>query len=77
MRLHALYLTGALIAMASPLSAGAQSLPQTDPSATNFQAGNRGAEQCAPGYVWEPGGYLGGGSWRPGHCASLSGTIDF
>lgn len=77
MRLHALYLTGALIAMASPLSAGAQLLPANDPSTASLQTVNPPAEQCAPGYVWEPGGYLGGGSWRAGHCASLSGTIDF
>jgi len=77
MRLQALYFIGAFAVTAIPLSAGAQSLRANDQSTTNAQAVNRPVQQCAPGWVWELGGYTGGGTWRPPHYASLSGTIDF
>ena len=69
MRLHALSLTGALIAAAIPLSAGAV------PVAANYEAGT-GARQvasatyaCPPGYYWEPNAYAPHGKFRPAHCA--------
>jgi hypothetical protein len=77
MRLKALYLIGALAVTAIPLSAGAQSLPANDQWTTNAQAVDPPVQQCAPGYVWEHGGYTGGGTWRPPHCASLGKTIWF
>jgi hypothetical protein len=82
MRLQTLYFIGTLAVAAIPLSAGAQSLPANDQWATeqwttNAQADNRAVQQCAPGWVWEHGGYTGGGTWRPPHCALLNGTIAF
>jgi hypothetical protein len=77
MRLQALYFFGALAVAAIPLSAGAQPLPANDQGTTNAQAANPPVQQCAPGWVWEDGGYSGSGTWRPPHCASLGGTIDF
>jgi hypothetical protein len=77
MRLHALYLIGALAVTAIPLSAGAQSLPANEQWTSNAQAVNQPVQKCAPGWVWEPSGYSGGGTWRPAHCASLGNTIDF
>jgi hypothetical protein len=77
MRLQALYFIGALAVTASPLSVGARSSPANDPGTTNAQANNPPVQQCAPGWVWEPGGYAGTGAWRAPHCASRSGTIAF
>ena len=78
MRLEALYFIGALAVTAIPLSAGAQSLPaNVQPTTTNAQAANAPAQQCPPGYDFEPGGYTGGGTWRPPFCGSRSQTIDF
>ena len=77
MRLQALYFIGALAVTAILLSAGAQSLPANHQWTTNGQADNQAVQQCPPGYVWEPAGYLGGGTWRPAFCGSRSKTIDF
>jgi hypothetical protein len=77
MRLQALYIIGALAVTATPLSAGAQSLPANGQPTTNAQAVDQAVQECAPGWVWEHGGYTGGGTWRPPHCASRSHTIDF
>lgn len=77
MRLQALYFIGALAAAAVPLSAGAQSLPANDQWTGNSQAAEQAGQTCPPGWVWEGAGYLGGGKWTPGHCASRSHTIDF
>ena len=77
MRLQALYFIGALAFAAIPLSAGAQSLPANEQSNANAQAVGPPAQQCPSGYDFEPGGYMGGGTWRPPHCASRSKTIDF
>lgn len=77
MRLQTLYLIGSLAVTAIPLSAGAQSLPANDQSTTNSQTADQADQTCPPGWVWEPAGYLGGGKWVPGHCASRSHTIDF
>jgi hypothetical protein len=77
MRLQMLYFLGALAVAAVPLSAGAQSLPANGQWTANAQADNQAAQQCPPNYDWEPAGYLGGGKWIPGHCASRDHTIDF
>jgi hypothetical protein len=91
MRLQTLYFIGTLAVAAIPLSAGAQSLPangqwasnsqaalpENDPSTNNAQTDNQAVPQCPPGYVWEPAGYLGGGTWHPAFCGSRSHTIDF
>jgi hypothetical protein len=69
MRLHALCLTGALIATAIPLSAGAV------PVAANYEAGASARQAasathtCPPDYYWEPNGYAPHGKFRPAHCA--------
>ena len=82
MRLQTLYFIGAFAVAAIPLSAGAQSLPANDQPAnhqwtSNAEADKPAVQQCPPGYVWEPAGYLGGGTWRPAFCGSRSKTIDF
>jgi hypothetical protein len=82
MRLQTLYFIGAFAVTAIPLSAGAQSLPANDQPAdhqwtSNAQADNQSVQQCPPGYVWEPAGYLGGGTWRAAFCGSRSKTIDW
>jgi multidrug efflux pump subunit AcrA (membrane-fusion protein) len=51
MRLHALYLIGALAVTAIPLSAGAQSLPANEQWTRNAQAVNQPVQKCAPGWV--------------------------
>ena len=62
MKLHALCLTGALIA-AIPLSAGAV------PVAAHHEAGVSAPYTCPPGYYWEPDAYAPHGKFRPAHCA--------
>jgi hypothetical protein len=77
MRLKAFYFMGALAVAAIPLSAGAQSLSQDYHWKFNSQAIEPGAQQCPAGYDFEHGGYMGGGMWRPPHCASRSKTVMF
>jgi hypothetical protein len=67
MRLHALYLTGALIATAIPLSAGAAPLAADHDTGTRQAAS--AAYTCPPGYYWEPDAYAPHGKFRPAHCA--------
>ena len=62
MRLHALYLTGALIATAIPFSARAV------PVAAHHEAGASAPYACPPGYYWEPVAYAPHGKFRPAHC---------
>jgi hypothetical protein len=75
MRLQTLYLIGALAVTAIPLSAGAQSLSANDQSTANSQAVDQSVQKCPQGLFWEPAGYLGGGRWRPAHCATRNSTI--
>jgi hypothetical protein len=69
MRLHALYLAGALILATVPFAAGAA------PAATDHQAGTSERQAasatptCPPGYYWEPDAYATHGKFRPAHCA--------
>jgi len=69
MKLRALYLTGAFIAAAIPLSVSAT------PGAADHQAAIAGRQAtsatptCPPGYYWEPDGYAPHGKFRPAHCA--------
>jgi hypothetical protein len=69
MRLPALCLTGALIAAAIPLSAGAA--PVAGDHATGDSARRAGlvTYTCPLGYYWEPDAYAPHGKFRPGHCA--------
>ncbi|HEX4614636.1 MAG TPA: hypothetical protein VH230_01865 [Stellaceae bacterium] len=60
MRWHAICLTGALLAAAIPLSAGATTSARQAASA---------AYTCPPGYYWEPNSYAPHGKFRPAHCA--------
>ena len=69
MRLHALYLTGALIATAIPLSAGAIPVAAEHEADTSSQQAASATYTCPPGYYWEPGGYAPHGKFRPAHCA--------
>ena len=75
MRLHALYLAGALAALAIPLSAGAAPGPVGQQSVAAEQAKSV-KKACPAGSVWEPAGYMGNGHWRPAHCAARN-TIPF
>ena len=69
MRLHALYLTGALIATALPLSARAVSVQPDHQATINAQQATSALYTCPPGYYWEPDGYAPHGKFRAAHCA--------
>jgi len=75
MRLNALYLTGALAILATPLSAGAQPAQSTDPAqlnrqpTTSFQEVTPLEDACGAGWRWDDAGYAKHGKWRPAHCA--------
>jgi hypothetical protein len=69
MRLHALYLTGALIATAIPLSAGAVSVAADHEAAISVRQAASATHTCPPGYYWEPDAYAPHGKFRPAHCA--------
>ena len=56
MRLHACYMTGALIATAIPPSAGAQ--PTQASGQTAAEQTMLAQDVCRPGGIWEPAGYL-------------------
>jgi hypothetical protein len=77
MRMHALDLAGAVVAAAIPLSPEAQPMQENRETVASAEQTTSAPEACPPGWVWEDAGYLGGGTWRPAHCASLRGTIDF
>jgi len=65
MRLHALYLTGALIATAIPLSAGAVPAVADREAAISARQAASATFTCPPGYYWERDAY----APRPAHCA--------
>ena len=69
MKLRVIYLTGALIATALPLSA--RVIPvQPDPRTANTaQQAMSARYTCPPGYYWDPDGYAPHGKFRPAHCA--------
>jgi hypothetical protein len=67
MRLHALYLTGALMAMAIP--AGAVSARADHQTAEDAQQVVPASYTCTPGYYCEPDAYAPHGKFRPAHCA--------
>ena len=69
MRLHALYLTGALIATALPLSARAIPVQPDHHATTSAQQAASATYTCPPGYYWEPDGYAPHGKFRAAHCA--------
>ena len=69
MKLHVLYLTGALIATALPLSARAAPVQPDHQATTSAQQATSAPYTCPPGYYWEPDGYAPHGKFRPAHCA--------
>lgn len=69
MRLHALYVTGALIATAIPLSAGAVPVAAQHEAGASARQAASAASTCPPGYYWEPDAYAPHGKFRPAHCA--------
>jgi hypothetical protein len=75
MRMHGLYLTGALIAAAIPLSVGAAPAPANYQSAASVAQAAPAPDTCPAGWIWEPAGYMGNGHWRPAHCAPRDDVI--
>lgn len=69
MRLHALCLTGALIAAAVPLAAGAVPVAADHQAGTSARQATSAAYTCPRGYYWEPDAYARHGKFRPAHCA--------
>jgi hypothetical protein len=70
MKFPALYLAGALIAAAIPLSASAAPVAADQGSAVSGrQATSATTPTCPPGYYWEPDGYARHGKFRLAHCA--------
>jgi len=69
MRLHAFCLTGALIATAIPLSAGAVPVAADHEAGTSARQTASATYTCPPGYYWEPDAYAPHGKFRPAHCA--------
>jgi hypothetical protein len=69
MRLHALYLTGALLATAIPVSAGAVIVAADHEAGISARQAASAAYTCPPGYYWEPDAYAPHGKFRPAHCA--------
>jgi hypothetical protein len=54
MRLHALYLNGALTAMAIPIAAGAATVEAQREAAISAAQAGAASYTCPPGYYWEP-----------------------
>ena len=69
MKLHVLYLTGALIATALPLSARAVTVQPDHQATPSAQQATSASYACPPGYYWDPDGYAPHGKFRPAHCA--------
>ena len=69
MRLHALCLTGALIAAATPLSAGAGPVAADHEARISARQAAPATYMCPIGYYWEPDAYAPHGKFRPAHCA--------
>ena len=69
MSLRFLYLAGALIAAAAPLSAGAVAAAANHEGATQARQAASARNTCPPGYYWEPDAYAPHGKFRPAHCA--------
>jgi hypothetical protein len=69
MRFHALCLTGALIATAIPLSAGAVPVAADHEAGTSAEKAASATYPCPAGYYWEPDAYAPHGKFRPAHCA--------
>ena len=69
MKLHVLYVTGALIATALPLSARAIPVQPDHQATSSAQQATSAPDTCPPGHYWEPDGYAQHGKYRPAHCA--------
>ena len=76
MKLRSLYVTGALITTAIPLSALAAPAPANHQTAISGEQAVSAKKSCPAGWIWEPAGYMGNGHWRPAHCARRD-TIPF
>jgi hypothetical protein len=68
MRLHALYLAGALIATAIPLSVGAVPAEADHEAATSARQASPATYACPRGYYWKPARYARHGKFRRAHC---------
>jgi len=69
MRLNTLCLIGSLTVTAMPLTAGATSPQLYRQQIVGVQRDAPAATACAPGWYWEPAGYVTHGKFRPAHCA--------
>ena len=69
MKLRVLYLTGALIATALPLSARAIPVQPGHYATASAQRATSAPYTCPPGYYWEPDSYAPHGKFRLAHCA--------
>jgi hypothetical protein len=69
MRLHGLFLAGALVAAAIPLSAGAALVPAGRETGASARQAAAATYACPAGYYWEPDAYAPHGKFRPAHCA--------
>jgi hypothetical protein len=69
MRVHGLFLAGALVAAAIPLSAGAALFPADRETGTSAWQAASATYTCPPGFYWEPDAYAPHGKFRPAHCA--------
>jgi hypothetical protein len=70
MKSRVLYLTGALIATALPLSARAIPVQSDHRATTSAQQATSASYTCPPGYYWEPDSYAPHGKFRRAHCAA-------
>jgi hypothetical protein len=69
MRLSTLCLIGALTVTAIPLSAYAMPQQSYRQQAASALQDTPAGGTCAPGWYWEPAGYVTHGKFRPAHCA--------
>jgi hypothetical protein len=68
MRLNALFLAGALTALAVPQLAGAQPVQADRRAPPTVQQIPSDEGPCGPGWYWQEAGYAKHGKWRPAHC---------
>ena len=69
MRLHAIWLTGAVLATAIPLTAGAAPVAADHEARTSARQAASVTYTCPPGYYWEPDAYAPHGKFSPADCA--------
>ena len=69
MRLRALYLAGAVVVTAIPLSAEALSVQPDHQTVPRDLQTASAIYTCPHGFYWEPDAYAPHGKFRPAHCA--------